>query len=85
MNRSGPVLLAALLLVAGCVSQTRQSPASQPALRPVPLSFDTPEPVQARPSIGAAIADGVAFLVKSQNPDGSSQRADRVVSPLSMR
>src|SRR5688572_13876798 len=30
-----------------------------------------PEQVRARPTLAQAVTDGVAFLVKSQNPDGS--------------
>lgn len=35
-----------------------------------PLSDSTPEPIRARP-IDQAIDDGIAFLIKTQNPDGS--------------
>lgn len=58
--------------IAGCTTTDEKAySTSQPSSRPVPRSSDTPEPVRARPSIDAAIAEGVAFLVKSQNPDGS--------------
>ena len=69
------IALAAGMLTLGCASSKRGAsttqPATQPTSRPTPLSFDTEEPVRARASIDEAIADGVAFLVRSQNPDGS--------------
>lgn len=51
------------LVAAGCATGPR-------ADRPRPLSFDTTQPVAERP-LDRAIAEGVAFLLKSQNPDGS--------------
>jgi hypothetical protein len=48
-------------------------PPAAPAQAPPAESPATPvvESVRARPSIKEAIADGVAYLVKTQNPDGS--------------
>lgn len=67
----GASCVIALAGVIGCASSKRSAATSQPTSRPVPRSFDTTQPVAARSSIDAAIAEGVAFLVGSQNPDGS--------------
>ena len=53
------------------VSRTATSaPASQPTTQRAPRSFDTGEAVRARP-IEQAIREGVAFIERSQNDDGS--------------
>jgi hypothetical protein len=57
------LILASLLIVVGCSAKP------QAAAR-APRSFDTTQPVSARP-IDQAIVEGVAFLKKSQNDDGS--------------
>jgi hypothetical protein len=59
------IVLSAIIAAAGCQSKKPL------ADRPGPLSTNTTQPVAARGSFDQAIADGVAFLKKSQNPDGS--------------
>lgn len=39
--------------------------------KPTPLSDNTSDPIRARPSVEQAIDEGIAFLIKTQNPDGS--------------
>jgi hypothetical protein len=64
-----PLLLAA----AGCARVGPEAGSSVPSLAPKGVTPATPPApqVHARPSIEAAIADGVAFLVANQQPDGS--------------
>src|SRR5436190_17488819 len=63
--RRAPALLLVLLLTAG-------SFADDPAAKPAdgPAKPPTPEPVTSA-ELEGAIRRGVAFLVQSQNPDGS--------------
>jgi hypothetical protein len=60
-------------VIAGCKTDASQRATRQASTQsaPVPRSDDVPDPVRARSNVDEAIADGVAFLVKSQNPDGS--------------
>ena len=72
-----------LLVIASCLSvlislacestkthSATTKPTSQPTAMRAPRSFDTTEPVRARP-IDQAIREGIAFLVRDQNDDGS--------------
>src|SRR5688572_30219611 len=55
--------------LAACTQTATRRDTSPPAVSN-PSTFPATQPVRAR-SIDQAIADGVAFLVKSQNEDGS--------------
>lgn len=60
--RASTLLLSSVVIASGCAT------APPPKLQP--LSDNTAEPVRARP-IDQAIDDGIAFLIQTQNPDGS--------------
>lgn len=65
-------LLAAVagFMIAGCETSSAARRSAAAATQPVPRSDHTAQPVRARP-LQQAIREGVAFLVGSQNPDGS--------------
>lgn len=71
-KRAAASLLLVLMLMPSPLSARGQdAEADAPQAPPAPPTEAVNEQVRARASIGEAVADGVGFLVKSQNPDGS--------------